>query len=195
MPPPTKSVNGITGADIVSDARRYLGVPYKYGGTSRSSGLDCSGLILVVCEDLGIASCPRTSEEQWGWVKRITSPATGDLVFFVGDEMDPPPGHVGILYAPGQMINAPFTGTVVRTDNFSATGTGTGKIIGYGRIPGVAGSPSSNPSLTSTMPPAKSSQENLAAGAIASTVSWIAIALAFAVIIGLLILLGIFTFH
>ncbi len=42
-----------TGADVVADAKKYLGVPYVFGGTS-ASGLDCSGLVQRVFKDLGI---------------------------------------------------------------------------------------------------------------------------------------------
>lgn len=146
----------VTGADVVADATRYLGVPYVYGGTSRTSGLDCSGLVLVVCEDLNLTGCPRTSEEQWAWVSHIDQSAAGagDLVFFVGAEGDPPPGHVGIVVSAGRMIDAPYTGTVVRYDNFATTGaTGVMQIIGYGSIPGVTPSASANSSLISGYSP------------------------------------------
>lgn len=159
-----KNKRVITGADIVSDARRYLGVPYVYGGTSRTSGLDCSGLVLVVCEDLGIDNCPRTSEEQSKWCDRVDSPSPGDLVFLVGSEVDPPPGHVGIVSSAGRMINEPYTGAVCRYDTFSANGTGVNKVMGYGRIPRTVTSSSANPSLAGQS--GEPSLEDQAAGAI-----------------------------
>src|SRR5580658_6103892 len=102
------------GALIVTLARSWEGVPYLYGGTTRK-GVDCSGLILNVCREAGVFTCPRTSEEQWAWCVHIpaSEAGAGDLVFFVGAEIDPPPGHVGILVAPGVMIDAPTTGEVV----------------------------------------------------------------------------------
>lgn len=183
-----------TGADVVSDARRYFGVPYVYGGTNRRTGLDCSGLVLVVCQDLGITSCPRTSEEQWAWVDRIDSHeiSPGDLVFFVGAEIDPPPGHVGILVSPGMMIDAPYTGTVVQEQHFS-DGPGTARIIGYGRIPGVNRSPTSNANTTATGK--ESQQPSEIGGAISGLVSWVVILTMFAIIIGALVLIFVFMLH
>lgn len=136
----------VNGAQIVADARRYLGVPYLYGGTNPKIGMDCSGLVYVVCHDLGITSCPRTSEEQWAWVTKTSTPGTGDLVFFTGAESDPPPGHVGIVVTPGQMIDEPHTGTVCQTGSYQANGTGVNQLIGYGSIPGVSPSPTGSAS-------------------------------------------------
>lgn len=187
----------VSGANVVADARRYLGIPYKYGGTDRRSGLDCSGLVLVVCEDLGISGCPRTSELQWAWTHHLPADqaGAGDLVFFVGAEIDPPPGHVGILVAPNTMIDAPFTGSVVSETRFS-NGPGSDKIIGYGRIPGVSGSSSANASVTSgTSRKKPSSTADEVTGAVGMIVGWLVLLAGFAIIIGLLIIIFLFLKH
>lgn len=133
------------GALIVSHARTWLGVPYLFGGTTRR-GVDCSGLVQNVAFESGIPSCPRTSEEQWAWVQKIpaSQAGPGDLIFFVGAELDPPPGHVSIIVTPGLVISADTTGTVVRYDHYSLNGTGVSKVIGFGRMPGVSPSASAN---------------------------------------------------
>lgn len=144
--PPRKSgKQKISGAEIVAQARTWIGVPYLFGGTTRK-GVDCSGLVQNVAEEVGIQGCPRTSEQQWIWSEHIheKDAGAGDLVFFVGSEIDPPPGHVGILVAPGVMIDAPHTGSVVQQASFS-NGPGTSRVIGYGRMRGAARSGSSNP--------------------------------------------------
>lgn len=130
----------VTGSEIVADAKRYLGIPYKFGGgpSNPRAGLDCSGLVERVAYDLGINSCPRTSEEQWTWSSHTSNPGPGDLVFFVGSDGEPgSPGHVGIVMEPGTMINAPFTGTVVRVDHYSMTGTGVNQVVGFGSMQGT----------------------------------------------------------
>ena len=134
----------VSGARIVSAARSWLGVPYLYGGTSRR-GVDCSGLVLEVSLEVGITGCPRTSEEQWTWCEHISAheAGAGDLVFFVGAEIDPPPGHVGILVAPNVMIDAPTTGMTVSQTSFS-DGPGINRIIGYGRMRGAKYSNTAN---------------------------------------------------
>jgi len=133
-----------SGAAIVAAARSWFGVPYLYGGTTRR-GVDCSGLVQQVANSVGIRSCPRTSELQWAWCQHISASqaGAGDLVFFTGAEIDPPPGHVGILVAPGLMIDAPYTGTVVQQQHFS-DGPGVNRIIGYGRMRGATGSTTAN---------------------------------------------------
>lgn len=188
--------SAISGADIVTDARRYLGVPYQYGGTDRRTGLDCSGLILVVCEDLGIGNCPRTSEEQFAWAAQIDAgqAGPGDLVFFVGSEIDPPPGHVGIVVSPGQMINAPFTGAVVRTDNYSLSGSGVNKVLGFRRLPNTEVSRSSNQSVINPKS-GQTSDQHAAAGTIGSLVAWVVVILLLILIIALFALAAWFTLH
>jgi hypothetical protein len=142
---PRRERKSIPGSRILAVARSWLGVPYLYGGTTRR-GVDCSGLVLNCAQAVGINSCPRTSEEQWAWCEHISADeaGAGDLVFFVGAELDPPPGHVGIVVTPGEMIDAPYTGTVVRYDHF-VDGSGENRIIGYGRMQGASKSSSANP--------------------------------------------------
>lgn len=106
--------SGLTGASVVADAEQYLGVPYQWGGTSPSTGFDCSGFVQHVYGDLGV-SLPRTSEEQATVGTPVASVADaepGDLVFF--EPSADGPGHVGIYIGNGQMIDAPHTGTDVQ---------------------------------------------------------------------------------
>lgn len=115
-----------SGSQVVSEAARFLGVPYQWGGTSPSTGFDCSGLVQYVYRQLGI-SLPRTSEEQALVGTRVASLATarpGDLVFFPGsDGTAAAPGHVGIYVGNGMMIDAPYTGTDVQIQPVSSAGT------------------------------------------------------------------------
>lgn len=117
------------GGKLVNFLRQFVGhVPYVWGGTT-PAGWDCSGMVQYgLAHALGIAA-PRTSEQQFAWV-RHTPDQKGALVFFVGAG-GPPPGHVGISLGNGQMINAAGTqlGTIV---------SGTGGNMGYGVPPGFA---------------------------------------------------------
>jgi peptidoglycan DL-endopeptidase CwlO len=108
------SAPAVTGASVVADAEQYLGVPYQWGGTSPTTGFDCSGLVQHVYGDLGI-SLPRTSQEQVNVgtpVDSVADAQPGDLVFFEPSASGP--GHVGIYIGNGQMIDAPHTGTDVQ---------------------------------------------------------------------------------
>lgn len=102
---------GVTGQDVVAEARKYLGIPYVWGGTNPKVGLDCSGLVQLVYKKLGI-KLPRVSQDQAHEGKRIQglkNAKPGDLLTF-GD----PAHHIGIYIGNGKMLHAPHTGTVVK---------------------------------------------------------------------------------
>ena len=101
-----------SGSSVVAEAQTWLGVPYVWGGASRS-GVDCSGLTMLVFSQFGI-SLPHSAAAQDGYGSP-GSGAAGDLVFgdFQGTGAIT---HVGISTGDGQMINAPYPGTVVRYD-------------------------------------------------------------------------------
>jgi cell wall-associated NlpC family hydrolase len=98
-------------ARIVTFARRYLGVPYVYGGVSPASGFDCSGFTRFVYSHFGIA-LPHYSGAQFYRGRRVSRAGLrpGDLVFFDGL------GHVGIYVGSGRFIHAPHSGTHVSID-------------------------------------------------------------------------------
>jgi cell wall-associated NlpC family hydrolase len=101
-------------------ALSQLGVPYLYGGES-PAGWDCSGLVQAAYRTAGI-SLPRTAQEQYDAGPHLPADAQlepGDLVFFGYG-----PGaveHVGIVIREGEMVDAPHTGTVVRTEPYPTT--------------------------------------------------------------------------
>jgi hypothetical protein len=105
-----------TEAGVVADAQKYLGVPYLWGGTDPSQGLDCSGLTQRVYADLGI-SLPRTAAQQATQGRAVASLAQarpGDLVFFDYGSSTAGIDHVGVYIGNGQMIAAPQEGETVR---------------------------------------------------------------------------------
>ncbi len=112
-------------ARVVSLASSLEGTPYVWGGTT-PAGFDCSGLVQYVYGQLGI-NVPRTSEEQATVGTPVSSLAAaqpGDLLFFAGsDGTASSPGHVAIYIGNGQMIAAPYTGTVVQQQPVSGAGT------------------------------------------------------------------------
>ncbi len=99
------------GSDVVTAATRYLGVPYRWGGTDPATGLDCSGLVQRVFADLGI-EVPRVVADQAGAgtpVPSLGQARPGDLLVWRGS-----PNHIGIYVGEGRMLHAPKTGDVVR---------------------------------------------------------------------------------
>lgn len=83
--------------EILKDAQKYLGAPYKYAGNT-SAGFDCSGLVTKVFNENN-TKLPRRSEDQSNVGKPINIRDTkpGDLVFFAtagGSRVS----HVGIVH-------------------------------------------------------------------------------------------------
>ncbi|MBP3664525.1 MAG: C40 family peptidase [Tyzzerella sp.] len=94
------------GAAIVAEAYKYLGVPYVWGGAS-SSGVDCSGLVLLAHKAIGVNLYHYSgSQGSGGRAVSRAEALPGDVVCYSG--------HVGIYLGNGMMIHAPQTGDVVR---------------------------------------------------------------------------------
>jgi cell wall-associated NlpC family hydrolase len=99
------------GASVAEYARKFLGVPYVYGGASPRSGFDCSGFVAYVYRHFGVALPHYTfAQFQRGRRVRRRALAPGDLVFFDGLN------HVGLYIGHGRFIHAPHTGSRVRVE-------------------------------------------------------------------------------
>ncbi|WP_156793184.1 NlpC/P60 family protein [Fictibacillus macauensis] len=68
-------------SSLVSTAKRYMGVPYRWGGQS-PNGFDCSGYIGYVFNKATGKKLPRTVSDLYRKGKRVSSPKVGDVVFF-----------------------------------------------------------------------------------------------------------------
>ena len=102
------AAGGATGDDVVSAAKKYIGVPYVFGGED-SSGMDCSGLVQRVYADLGI-DLPRVVPDQakvGTAVGSLAEAKPGDLIVAKGS------GHILIYAGDNKVIHAPRPGTTV----------------------------------------------------------------------------------
>jgi peptidoglycan hydrolase-like protein with peptidoglycan-binding domain len=97
------------GARVAQLSRRYLGVPYRWGGSSPSTGFDCSGFVMYLYAKVGV-SLPHNAAMQYRYGRAVSRSnlRAGDLVFFNGL------GHVGIYLGGGRFIHAPSSGDVVK---------------------------------------------------------------------------------
>jgi cell wall-associated NlpC family hydrolase len=94
---------------VVTFARRQIGVPYSWGGTSPRTGFDCSGLVYAAYRSIGM-KIPRSTWGQLDVGRRVGFGRLqpGDLVFTNGG------GHVQLVVSETSAISAPQTGERVR---------------------------------------------------------------------------------
>jgi cell wall-associated NlpC family hydrolase len=107
------------GERAVRVALKAVGVPYRYGGSSPSTGFDCSGLVYWAYKHVGVA-VPHSSYALAGMGRRIGRAhlRPGDLLFFSGL------GHVGLYVGRGRMVHAPHTGLRVQVVRLRGSGYG-----------------------------------------------------------------------
>ncbi len=105
--------------DIVATAESFLGLPYRWGGSSPDKGFDCSGLAMAVYRLNGLR-LPRSSRSQYRAGRPIDRGELeeGDLVFFAtsgGRRVS----HVGIYMGDDRFIHAPGRGKRIKTGSLS----------------------------------------------------------------------------
>ena len=110
-------------------ALKAVGLPYRWGGESPSSGFDCSGLVRWAYGHVGI-DLPHNSYALYREGRQVSSARLepGDVLFFEGL------GHVGLYVGRGRMVHAPRSGRdveVVRIDDDDGYG---GRLIGARRV-------------------------------------------------------------
>jgi cell wall-associated NlpC family hydrolase len=109
---------------VIATAEDYIGVPYKWGGTSPRTGFDCSGYVRYVFAQQGV-QLPRTSREQANAgqkvAARVSSLRQGDLMLFAEQQTI---SHVAIYAGGGRIIHSSSSGGGVRYDDL---GTRRGK--------------------------------------------------------------------
>lgn len=89
----------VSGEEVVNEARKYMGLPYRWGMMNPKKGFDCSGLVHYVFKQLNI-TLTRNSRAQYQEGEEVASRKelrVGDLVFFTGVNSKTSIGHVGIV--------------------------------------------------------------------------------------------------
>lgn len=95
----TTTSSGSGGSSVVDYAKQFVGNPYVWGGTSLTSGADCSGFGQSVYSNFGV-SLPRTSYEQQNAGREVSysEAQPGDLICYGG--------HVAIYMGNGKIVHA-----------------------------------------------------------------------------------------
>ena len=93
---------------LITEAEKYLGFPYVWGGSSPGTSFDCSGFVCWVYTHSGVHNLPRTTANgilsQCAQVSKADA-RPGDLIFFQGTYNTSGASHVGIYVGDGMMIH------------------------------------------------------------------------------------------
>jgi peptidoglycan DL-endopeptidase LytE len=101
----------VPSSNVVDIAKKYIGSPYAWGGTS-PSGFDCSGFIYYVFNQAGTSISRTNTEGYYSRSTAISNPKPGDLVFFK-NTYKAGISHMGIYVGNGEFIHASDSGVVV----------------------------------------------------------------------------------
>ena len=96
-------------AALISEAEKYLGYPYVWGGSSPSTSFDCSGFVSYVLTNSGLCNTGRLGAQGlYNISTRVSDPQPGDLVFFVGTYDTAGISHVGFYVGLDDVGNPMF---------------------------------------------------------------------------------------
>ena len=113
------SSGSLSGTAIINEAKKYVGIMYRYGGNT-PAGFDCSGYTQYVFGQLG-ETLPRTVSGQRTATTRVSSPRVGDLVFWGT-------GHVAIYAGNGYIYDSGKPGLPVQKRKMFSGVTGYGRV-------------------------------------------------------------------
>ncbi|MDO4997311.1 MAG: C40 family peptidase [Neisseria sp.] len=118
-PATTQSVSKQDADDLIRSAMGLLGVAYRFGGTSPTSGMDCSGFMQYIFRKSMQVNLPRTAAQQaqMGVAVSRSELQAGDMVFFntAGNRIS----HVGLYIGNNRFIHAPRTGKTIEITSLS----------------------------------------------------------------------------
>ena len=105
---PAEALTDSEFAAIYEEAKKYVGTPYVWGGSSPETGFDCSGYVCWVYNQNGYDIGRTTANGLWQKSQHISEAEAkpGDLVFFKGTYDTPGMSHVGIYLGNGKMVSA-----------------------------------------------------------------------------------------
>ena len=96
-------------AALITEAEKYLGYPYVWGGSSPSTSFDCSGFVSYVLTSSGLCNIGRLGAQGlYNISARVSDPQPGDLVFFVGTYDTAGISHVGFYVGLDEAGNPMF---------------------------------------------------------------------------------------
>lgn len=128
---PREYLDDETFAAMLSEAEKYIGYPYVWGGSSPATSFDCSGYLSWVINHSGWSVGRQTAQGLYNLCTPVRSPKPGDLVFFKGTYDTPGVSHCGIYVGDGRMLHC---GDPIGYANIN-TSYWQSHFYAYGRLP------------------------------------------------------------
>ncbi len=128
---PGEYLDDATFAAMLTEAEKYLGYPYVWGGSSPATSFDCSGFVSWVVNHSGWNVGRLGAQGLYNICTRTSSPRPGDLVFFKGTYDTPGVSHCGIYVGDGMMIHC---GDPISYANLNSS-YWQSHFYAYGRLP------------------------------------------------------------
>ena len=128
---PEEYLDDETFAAIFSEAEKYIGYPYVWGGSSPATSFDCSGYVSWVINHSGWNVGRLGAQGLYNICTPTSSPKPGDLVFFKGTYDTPGVSHCGIYVGDGKMLHC---GDPIGYANLN-TSYWQSHFYAYGRLP------------------------------------------------------------
>lgn len=130
---PGEALTDATFRRLITEAEKYLGYPYVWGGSTPATSFDCSGFVCWVFSNSGVYPLSRTTAQGiYNQCARVSpqDAKPGDIIFFKGTYNTSEVSHVGIYVGNGMMIHCgnPISYTSVNTNYW------TQHFFAYGRL-------------------------------------------------------------
>lgn len=125
------------GHKIAEESKTWLGTPYGYGRSEKGVATDCSGLVIVVYEEIAKVKLPRNSAQQADFCDdlRERDIKPGDLVFFATGKDKHKVSHVGVMLDGCKFVHASTSKGVIISEMTTPYYQRT--FIKYGRVPNL----------------------------------------------------------
>ena len=128
---PPEYLDDETFAAMLSEAQKYIGYPYVWGGSSPATSFDCSGYLSWVINHSGWNVGRQTAQGLYNLCTPVSAPRPGDLVFFKGTYDTPGVSHCGLYVGDGRMLHCgdPIGYADLNTSYWQS------HLFAYGRLP------------------------------------------------------------
>ena len=118
-------------AALLTEAEKYVGYPYVWGGSSPDTSFDCSGYLSWVLNQCGWNVGRLGAQGLYNYCTPTSNPQPGDLVFFVGTYDTPGVSHCGLYLGDGMMLHC---GDPIGYANLNSS-YWQAHLYAYGRLP------------------------------------------------------------